>query len=405
MNLRIVKNVVLLSLTSLLIAACGTGTTGTPQARPDPDALTPPAALVVGQATELQQVPATLDRATATLAGLLDPANPDFDPDLAAVFGALGGTQGVNAEALTTFSPLGLGRDLTRTLARRGAGTSRPLAVTVEPETRQDALPTGTWTIDGSGSVIYSPEPSTGYAEINRIRGTSLNVDWRVGGAETVWVEYVQGGTSRVRQEVPTRASATFTKGDRTLAAAQLRLTPGACLGTAGPDALSLSGWAGRESNSPAALGLQYAWTDTGIMLKANASYRTQTRRADAALDLDLRGTTAHRCDPARLAFTPTRADLSARVQVPGDEVRAALNLRKLSNLVISGVELGAVSPFARVTGDLSASVQHNAQPMLTAFGPLADGADPDLLPGDQVTVRYVQGGKLVEVKLPDMLK
>ncbi|GBF07125.1 hypothetical protein DAERI_120118 [Deinococcus aerius] len=400
MNLKNVRSGALLGLSALLLAACG------PQngiVTPNPDALTQPPALTVGKATELQNVPAVLERASGTLASMLNPASPDFDPDLKVLF-QLMGVRGSSVPNAST-NPLGLGHDLTRMLTRQG--TIRPLDSSATPVTQQNPLPTGTYTLDAAGNVSSSKEPTTGYVMRNLAEGTTFAVNWREGGAATVWVEYTQAGPYmvRIRQELPTRASATFTKEGRKLAAAGFSLTPGACLGTAGPEALSLNAWAGREQNPPASLGLQYGWTDTGISLKANASYRTRTYSAGAALDLDIRGTTANRCTPASLSFTPTRADFGASASVPGDAVEASLGLRKLNNLVISGAELKTPSPFARVTGDLSASVTHNAQPMLTAFGPLADGADMDLLPGDAVVVRYVQNGKLVETNLAGALK
>lgn len=392
----------LLGLSALLLAACGPRTG---VVTPNPDVLTAPTAPVPGQATELQDVPAVLDRASGTLAAMLNPASPDFDPDLAVLFQLLGVRGSAVPDA--PVNPLSLGRDLTRSLTRQGVGKIRPLDTSATPVTQENPLPTGTYTLDQAGNVSYSPQPTTGYVMKNLGEGTTFAVDWHVDGAATVWVEYVQGGPylTRIRQEVPTRAGATFSKEGRKLAAAQLGLTPGACLTVAGPEALSLSAWAGREQNAPAALGLGYAWTDTGITLKANTSYRTRTYSAEAALDLNVRGTTAGRCTPGSLSFTPTRADLSASVKVPGDAAQASLNLRKLNNLVISGAELRAASPFARVTGDMSASVTHNSQPMLTAFGPLADGPDMDLLPGDAVGVRYVQDGKLVETNLAAALR
>ena len=368
--------------------------------KPNPDTLTAPTAPIVGKATELQSVPAVTDRMASTLESMLNPANPDLDPDLKVVFGALGGGE----LPRVTANPLGLGRELAQGLARRNV---RPLSIDVNPATQQ-ALPTGTVTLHAAGTVTESKEPTTGYVMIDERAGTTLTVNWKVNGAGTVWVDHVQGSgpyATNVRQEVPTHASATFSKGNRKLAAAQLRMTPGNCLNVAGPEALTLSGWAGREQDAPAALNLGYAWTNSGITLKASALYRTVNHTAQAEVNLDVRGTTANRCTPAALAFTPTRADLTASVKVPGDEVQASLRLRKLSNLVISDTELRAKTPFAQVKGDLSASVQHNGQPMLTAFGPLADGGDLNLLPGDQVVVRYVDQGKLVETSLPDALE
>lgn len=394
MNLKNVNTGVALTLSALLLAACGPRNgVGTP----NPDVLTAPAAPVVGQATDLQNVPAVLDRAEGTMVSLLNPASPDFDPDLLAVLNALGGFSGTSTPA----SPLALGRDLIRAVSGQGGlrGLTSP-----PPVLQQTALPTGTYTLDQTGHAHYSPEPTTGYVMRDLRKGSTLTVDWRVNGAATVWAQTPQAG-GLVLQELPTRASATFTRGDRKLAAAGLSLTPGECLGTAGPTALNLSAWAGREGNAPAALSLQYGWTDSGITLKAGASYRTRTDSTEAAISLDLRGTATNRCTPTTLSFTPSRADLTASVKVPGDAVQTSLNLRKLDNLVVSGAELRAASPFARVTGDLSASVTHNNQPMLTAFGPLADGADMDLLPGDAVVVRYVEGGRLVETNLAGVLK
>ncbi|WP_157465255.1 hypothetical protein [Deinococcus apachensis] len=398
MNLKIVRTGALLSLSALLLAACGPKTG---IVTPDPDVLTEPPALTVGKATEVQSVPAVLDRASRTMVSMLNPGSPDFDPDLKVLFQLLGASAVPNASA----NPLGLGHDLTRMLT--GQGTIRPLDTSATPVTQQNSLPTGTYTLDAAGNVTSSPEPTTGYVMKNLAKGTTFVVNWREGGAATVWVEYTQAGPYlvRIRQELPTHASATFSKGNTTLAAAELRLTPGECLGTAGPSALSLGAWAGREQNAPVALDLQYGWTDTGITLKAQASYHTRTYSAGAAVDLDVRGTTANRCTPASLSFTPTRADFKASASVPDDAVEATLGLRKLNNLVISGAEVKTPSPFARITGDVSASVTHNGQPMLTVFGPLADGTDMDLLPGDAVTVRYVQNGKLVETNLADTPK
>lgn len=139
------------------------------------------------------------------------------------------------------------------------------------------------------------------------------------------------------------------------------------------------------------------------MQTSGDVTYRTRSRTANAAFNLNVAGTTAGRCDPANFSFTPAQADLSAQLNVPGHEFQARGYLRELKNVVISEHALHAAQPFNSVSGRLNASLTHQGKAALTAFGELANGnANP--LPGDQVKVQYVQGGQLVTTSLEALL-
>ena len=194
-----------------------------------------------------------------------------------------------------------------------------------------------------------------------------------------------------------TRAGILAAQGDLTLA-------PGDCFFLVGPTALTFSGWAGKQSTPAAKTSLDYAWTDAGIKASASAEYKTKSLAAKMSADLDLRGTTMNRCNPNTFTFTPTRADLNTSLKIPDQTAEARLYLRDLSNLTFSADAMRAQNPLQSIKGSVNASVKYNGAAALSAFGPLADGGDLDLQPGDQVKVKYVKNGVLVEKNLPEAL-
>ncbi|MBZ9749986.1 hypothetical protein K7W42_03815 [Deinococcus sp. HMF7604] len=393
------RTLAVLTVFSLLLAACR------PQPVPTPidPATVEPVAPVVGQALEVQQIPGTVESAAKQLNALLDPNNPDIDPDLKALLAVFGPG---SAMPLDLKQPTQLGRSLVQNFAAHARGQLQVQGVT----TLKQTLPTGTTTVDRTGRSTYQSTPADGYVIIFEAQNLRVDVKWKVGGAATVFVPAGMaynpstGQWSPAEQELPTNASATLTRGTQAAAGATFTMTPGECLSALGPTALSFNAWAGRAVNSPAALKLNYAWTDANISLSGDALYTTTKQKASLSAKLDVRGTTVNRCTPATFAFRPTRADLTASAEVPSHKLDLALYLRDLSNLEFSADALNAQNPLAKVGGTVNGRLSFNGRSLLTAFGPLADGADTNLQPGDQVKVKYVQDGKLVETDLPGAL-
>ncbi|MFD1731462.1 hypothetical protein ACFSC4_10960 [Deinococcus malanensis] len=257
-------------------------------------------------------------------------------------------------------------------------------------------------TFSTTGQVTISPEPSTGWVVDNQKTGVKLSVNWKVEGAATVWLEQKEDYRT-YRTELPTRATATMNHGDKVVAQVAHAMTPGACLSYGGPDALALTGWAGRENTPPARASLNYTWTESGVHLKGDVSYHTRSQVATAAFDVNVAGTTSERCAPQTHSFTPTRADVSAQVNVPGHNAQATLYLRDLKNVVISDSALRAEQPFKTVSGRLNASLSHQGKVALSAFGELASN-NVNPLPGDQVKVEYIKGGALVTTTLEALI-
>ncbi|MFC4639204.1 hypothetical protein [Deinococcus hohokamensis] len=387
-----------LTVTALLLASCDPHRNSTtPPTTTDP-AATAPAAPVAGQSTEMDRLPAALGASQQVVMTMLDPQSSDFDPDLKVLLGLVGGAQ--------SLGPMGLGQGA-QSVGRAvlGAfGVKVPVALRAQALTpvMETPLPTGTLTLTVSGEVTQSPEPTTGLVIDNRQTGVKLSVDWRQGGAQTVWLEQ-ESAYGLSRTELPTRAAASMTRAGKLVAEVQQSMTPGSCLSTGGPDAVTLAGWAGRETNAPVAAHLAYAWGAGGVQTSGDVTYRTRSRTASAAFNLNVAGTTTGRCDPASFSFTPAQADLSAQLSVPGHEFQAKGYLRDLKNVVISHSELHSAQPFKSVSGRLNASLTHQGKAALTAFGELANGnANP--LPGDQVKVQYVQNGQLVTTSLEALL-
>ena len=387
---------VLLGL-SLTLSACRPD----PIVEPQPEVLTQPAVPVVGQATELQNLPMVADQAARTFSDMLNPSSTDFDPDLTAVLQTFGGVMSGMNQPLRMQSPAQLGQQIKEMLTAR----SRPASGLGALTTTTTLLPRGTWVAGAQGQLTQtSAQPTDGYVLMSS--ATALTAEWEVGGSKTVLIDGDGNLTSAaMRVEVPTNARVTLTKGTVKRAAAQMTMTPGACVSITGPDALTLTAWAGRESNPPAQLKFSHAWAATGVTTSAEVTYQTRTRSASASVKSSIGGSTANRCTPSTFAFTPTRADLSASVNMPNNTASADLKLRDLTNVVFSETELKARNWFTKVTGTLSASAQHNGKAVMSAFGPLADGADADLLPGDQANVQFVLRGKLVVTNLQAILE
>lgn len=391
------RSLTLLALSSLLLASCDWN-----YRTPEDPALQAPAAPVAGQALDMQKVPAQLESAGKQLNALLDPSNPDLDPDLKALLVLMGpgGAQPLNLQ------PTALGRQLAQRFAAQARGTVSAQAIT----TVQEKLPTGTVTYKANGEIQTDKAPANGYVLIDEKLNLRVDVQWKVSGAATTWLDAgirYNPGTGQmvnVQQEVPTNASGTVSRSGKTVAGAAFAMTPGDCLNLLGPETLTFSAWAGRMVNPPAQVSVNYAWTAQNISLDARARYATTKQQAAASVKLDVRGATAGRCTPSTFAFTPTRADLNASAEVPSHKLDLTLALRDLSNLEFSQKALGVERPFEKVGGTVNAKVSFNGQNMLTAFGPLADGSDMNLQPGDQVQVKYVQQGQLVETDLPGAL-
>lgn len=384
---------------SLALSACNPDPIVEPQ--PQPEVITQPAAPVVGQATEVQNLPVVSQQAANTFSEMLNPASADFDPDLAALLGSFGGGMGMMGQPAALHSPAQVGHQIKAMLTARSRSGLAALTTTTT------LLPRGTWMVGTQGQLTQtSAQPADGYVLMSAGTATTLTAEWEVGGSKTVLIDDSGNLTgAAMRVEVPTNARVTLTKGAVKRAAAQMTMTPGACVNITGPDALTLTAWAGRESNPPAQLKFSHMWAASGVTTSAEATYLTRSRRASAALNSSISGSTANRCTPTSFAFTPTRADLSASVSVPGNSASADLKLRDLTNVVFSDTELKASNPFSKITGTLSASAQHNGKAVLSAFGPLADGGDGDLLPGDQTNVQFVLRGKLIVTNLQALLQ
>ncbi|PNY81957.1 hypothetical protein [Deinococcus koreensis] len=390
--MKLLPTLALTSLT-LLLAACGPQGGTQPPVTQDPATIAPTSP--TAQSLDVRQVPVKAQEATVTVSGMIDPA--DMDPDLAALVAALGGPS--QPVTLSLDSPARLGQELLRSMGRGPRG----LQGLVTTPIRREPMQTGTQTISRAGVSSYSPEPRDKLVLDNQYSGFYMEVDWHLGGAPSVWVEHTDYA-GLVQTEVFTKASAILKRGGTLAAQATMSLTPGACFFLVGPTALSFDGWAGKQASPAAKAVLDYAWTDAGITAGASAQYKTRTRSASLDAALDIRGKTENRCDPRTFSFTPTRADLSGSVKLPGQEVEARVYLRDLGNLTFSATALNARNPFQQIRGSLNAGVKYNGAAALSAFGPLADGGDLDLQPGDQVRVKYVRNGVLVEKNLPEAL-
>lgn len=381
-----------LSALTLLLAACGPQNNGTTPAT-DPATVAPTSPTT--QSLDMRQVPVKAQEAAVTLSGMIDPA--DMDPDLAALVAALGGPS--QPMALRIGSPAQLGQELLRSMGRGPRGL-QPLVTT---PIRRQPMQTGTQTISKTRESSYSPEPRDKLVLDDQYHGIYMEVDWYVGGAPSVWVEHTDYA-GLVQTEVFTKASAILKRGGTLAAQAIMNLTPSDCFFLVGPTALKFDGWAGKQASPAAKAALNYAWTDAGIRASASAEYKTKTRMATMSAELDLRGTTTNRCNLSTFSFTPTRADLSTSIRIPKQTAEARLYLRDLGNLSFSADTLRAQNPFQSIKGTLNAGVKYDGQAALSAFGPLADGNDMDFQPGDQVRVKYVKNGVLVDKSLPEAL-
>ena len=396
---------------SALMAACGPTPVILPA--PQPEGLKAPAAPVVTADTDLTQAGAVAQRAGLQVQAIL--TQEALTPELYAALNALGlldlfrsatANPAASAAPLANLSPARLG---SRVLTSLGQA---PRLTGLSTTTQDNALPTGTFTLDAQGTGYQSSAlPADGLVVVDQARGTTLTAEWRVGGAATVWLSSPaysdgQGNTVTVRQELPTaaRLSVSRTGQDQKLAGATFGMTPGACLSVTGPEALNLDAWAGNAAQPELTAGVHYGWNDQGVSLKANARLNTLKGTVSADSSLAVKGATAHRCDLKMLSFTPTQADVQLAVSVPNDTLAFDLKARDLGNVVFSADALKVQNPFASVRGQLAASADHNGQRFFSAFGPLADGADLDLTPGDGVEVRYVAGGQLVTTNLQALL-
>lgn len=115
-------------------------------------------------------------------------------------------------------------------------------------------------------------------------------------------------------------------------------------------------------------------------------------------------GNTTNRCDLRSLSFTPTQLDLTASAKVPNHSANLAVYLRDLKNLTLSEAGLRATTWYKDVSGSLNANLNYNGQTVVTATGPLTDGPDLDLYPGDQIVTTYIKDGKLVTSDLAGLL-
>lgn len=393
-------NLALLGLTSTLLAACGPN--NSPVVDPVDPAAVAPAAPVVGQAQDWAQLSTTMQSASSTLKDMTTPGSADADPILAELLSMLSGQMsGLSLNA----QPTQLGRNLLAGLTAGRLGGHGPLGGTLQTQGLTDVpLPTGTVTIDANGAVSMTTTPTDGYVIDNKAKGIRMEYAWHVGGAPSTWVSQRQGLVV-VRYEVPTAATASATKNGTPVAAATLNMTPGDCPDLMGPTALKVSAWAGKQAAPAAQTNVDYAWTDSGITAKASGAYATKTRASSANINLSLNGTTANRCSPLSFAFTPTRLDFTGNATLPNQQADATLYLRDLKNVVITADVTQAANPFKAVEGNLNANLKYNGAVALSAFGPIQDGNDLDLLPGDQVKVQYVKGGKLIETDLISALK
>ncbi|MHA0042904.1 hypothetical protein [Deinococcus sp. PEB2-63] len=391
------RTAALLTVTTLLLAACKPTPTPT-----GPDKTTP-AAPVVGKSLDLQKAPETAAAAAQQFETMTNPANPDLDPDLKTLMGLFmpqGGPM-----SLSLDRPTQIGRQLLGRVTGRNKLSSQSVVVGI-----REALPTGTVTFKDNGTVERSEQPTDGAVMINEATGVRVEAKWRVNGAPTVWVDSgtrydsMQNTWVPVQTEVPTNASGTITEKGTARAGATFSMTPGGCLNTFGPDALKLNAWAGRQTNAPLSMNLEYSWGAQGLKLKADARHTTTKNTGSVSVDFSLDGVTANRCTDT-LTFTPSGATLTADLTLPSHKVASAVYLRDVKNIVISDAELKKENFFRNVSGTLNAALSYNDSNVLTASGSIADGNDMDFAPGDQVTVKYVRDGQLIEKKLPDALK
>ncbi|MGM9320276.1 hypothetical protein [Deinococcus aquaticus] len=386
------RSLALLTVSALLLASCDrTGRTPTDPAQKEP------AAPVVGQSLEVQSVAGTAQSAAKKMAAMTDPNNPDLDPDLKALLGLFNvGGAPVRPNSLDLSGAASFGKNFVQGLGGQGRVTTQAMT------TIQDALPTGTDTISRDGKISHTSTPTDEYVLVDARSDLRVEAKWKVGGAATVWVNngYAYDYNTRQylprQQEVPTNATGSVTVSGKTVAGLKFNMTPGDCLNTAGPTALTLSGWAGRETNAPAKLDLTYAWTEKDVLLSGSAQYATTKEKVDASMKLNVTGTTSDRCGAA-FTFTPTRADLTGTLDIPSHKTELNVYLRDLSNLEFSEKAMSAPNALDRIGGTVNAALNFNGKAVVTAFGPLADGNDMDLQPGDQVKFRYVKSGKLVE--------
>jgi hypothetical protein len=399
-------------LVTALLASCGSSPDVSSGATvPQPEVFAAPAAPLVVADTDLGQANVVAQRASAQIQAVLTPEA--LTPDLYSVLNALGlvgpfipgsppPSAGMPLSAgIESLNPRTLGRQLL-SLSSTAVGAQ---GVVNLPD---HLLPTGTTVINAQGMpTLISAEPKTGAIIINEKPGLTITIDWKVNGAATTML-MLSAGTDQYgvrqsfRQELPTsaRVSVSKTASGKMIAAATFSMTPGACLETTGPEALKLDVWAGNAAQPELKASADYAWNAQGLSLKASASLSTLKGKASAVTDLKLDGTTSNRCDSAAFSFKPSRLDASASAEVPGDRLNAELKLRDVSNLEFSAAAMRVPNPFAKVQGKMLASADHNGQRFFSAFGPLADGPDLDLIPGDGVEVKYVQSGQLVTTNL-----
>lgn len=373
------NTLVLLGFSAALLASCG-GSKDTPAPATQP---------IVGKAQDMAQLPSLQLTASSTVQSMTSPG-ADQQPELTALLNLLKGTGFMGVQAV---QPTQYGQALVNSLTHQGGLHAQALG--------DLPLPTGTFTTKADGTPAYRPEPTTGLVIINEQEGTRLDVNWHVDGAPSAYIMRNAINT----QEVPTKAYGVATRGTAKIAEVTFGMTPGDCLQLRGPTALTLSGWGGQQANPAAQVNLNYAWTDAGITSSGSAKLQTKTRSASGSFSFNLSGTTANRCAPLQFAFTPSSMTASASTTLPDQQAEGSLNITDIGNVVLTADPTRLANPFKGVTGTLSASAKYNGQVALTAAGPIADGNDFDLLPGDQVKVQYVKNGVLVEKTLPEALK
>jgi hypothetical protein len=399
-------------LVTALLASCGSSpdvNSGTTV--PQPEVFAAPAAPVVVADTDLGQASVVAQRASAQIQAVLTPEA--LTPDLYTLLSASGLLNVFNPPGVPPMpgTPMlvGTGSLNPRTLGRQLLGlNAHALGAQAVVNIPDHLLPTGTAVFDMQGLPrLISAEPKTGFVIINQKTGLTATADWKVNGAATTMLMLsdspdTYGVRHPFRQEWPTnaRVSVSKTATGKVIAAASFSMTPGACLEMTGPDALKLDIWAGNAAQPELKASADYAWNAQGLSLKASASLSTLKGKASAAMDLKIDGATVNRCNSATFSFTPTRLDASASAEVPGDRLNAELKLRDVGNLEFSAAAMRVPNPFAKVQGKMLASADHNGQRFFSAFGPLADGPDLDLIPGDGVEVKYVQSGQLVTTNL-----
>jgi hypothetical protein len=330
---------------------------------------------------------------------MTDPASADFDADLANIL-TLMSAGGPAIQSL--LQPLdALSNPVLRTLGFSKPGTLSAQALPAAA-TQDAVLQTGTFTITADGMSKISESPADGLIVDNKTNGLKLTTEWKVGGAQTVWLER-KDNYNTYRQELPTNMRVTVTGGSKTLASVALTMKPGACLSVTGPEALTVNGWVGRETNPPLSMNLAYGWTDSAVTLKGRGQYLTKTRKATTDFDVTVDAATTGRCTPESMSIVLKGLKATASAVLPGQRLDAAVYASNVKNLEFSNTALSVSNPFAQVSGQLSASLKYNTHSVLTAFGELANGnANP--LPGDQVKVQFVQNGQLVSTTLEALL-